>query len=291
MTILVIGATGRIGGDLVKALAARGEEVRALVRSSEKAATVQGDGVEAVVGDLERHETLEAALQGVDKAFLISGDSNRIAELHGNFVDTAKREGVGHIVRMSILVAMMPDSPLALSKWHREADQHLIDSGIPYTLLRPAYFMQNVLMSAASIAQDGILYGAMGDGKVGVIDARDIAEVAATVLTSGDHEGQSYVLTGPEALSLTDIAAKLTAALSTEVKYVNMSPDDAKAGMVAMGMPDEVADAWVQLAQMVSMGSADMTTPMVKEILGKDPRSFNRYASDFAHAFKGNRMA
>ncbi len=288
MTTLVIGATGRIGGDLVKALAARGEEVRALVRSSEKAATVQGHGVEAVVGDLERHETLEAALQGVDKAFLISGDSNRIAELHGNFVDTAKRAGVGHIVSMSILVAMMPDSPLALSKWHREADRHLIDSGIPYTLLRPAYFMQNVLMSTASIASDGILYGAMGDGKVGVIDARDIAEVAATVLTSGDHEGQSYVLTGPEVLSMADIAAKLSATLSKDVKYVNASPDDAKAGMVAMGMSDVIADAWVQLAQMVSMGAADMVTPTVKEITGVEPRSFDQFARDFAHVFKGN---
>ena len=189
---------------------------------------------------------------------------------------------------MSILVAMMHDSPLALSKWHREADQHLIDSGIPYTLLRLAYFMQNVLMSAASIASDGVLYGAMGDGKVGIIDARDIAEVAATVLTGDGHEGQSYVLTGPEALSMTDIAARLSTALSKKVKYLNVSPDDAKAGMLAMGMPDEVADAWVQLAQMVSMDKADMTTPMVKEILGRDPRDFNEFASDFAYEFKGN---
>ena len=90
MTTLVIGATGRIRGDLVKALATRGEDVRALVRNSEKAITVQGHGVEAVVGDLERHETLDAALQGVDKAFLISGDNNRIAELHGNFVEAAR---------------------------------------------------------------------------------------------------------------------------------------------------------------------------------------------------------
>ena len=189
-------------------------------------------------------------------------------------------------MRTSILVAMMADSPLALSKWHREADQHVIDSGIPYTILQPASFMQNVLMSAASISSDGVIYGAMGDGKVGVIDTRDIADVAATVLTSDGHQGQSYILTGPEALSLTDIAAKLSTALSKDVKYVNMSPDDTKAGMVAMGMPDEIADAWVQLAQMVSMGAADMTTPMVKDITGKEPRSFDQFARDFAPAFK-----
>ncbi len=288
MATLVIGATGRIGGDLIKALAARGEQVRALVRNSEKAAATQGHGVEAVVGDLERSETLDAALQGVDRAFLISGDDPRIAELHGNFVEAARRADVGHIVRTSILVAMMPDSPLALSKWHREADQHVIDSGIPYTILQPASFMQNVLMSAASIASDGIIYGAMGDGKVGVIDIRDIADVAATVLTSDGHQGQSYILTGPEVLSMADIAAKLSATLSKDVKYVNASPDDAKAGMVAMGMSDVIADAWVKLAQMVSMGAAEMLTPMVKEVTGKEPRSFDQFARDFAHVFKGN---
>ena len=288
MTTLVIGAAGRIGGDLVKELAARGEEVRALVRNSEKAAAIEGQGVEAVVGDLERPETLDSALGGVDKAFLISGDNPRIAELHGNFVEAARRADVGHIVRMSILVAMMPDSPLALSKWHKEADQRVIDSGIPYTILQPAYFMQNVLMSATSIASDGIVYGAMGDGKIGFIDTRDIADVAATILTSDGHEGQSYVLTGPEALSMTDIAAKLSTALSKEVKYANVSPDDAKVGMVAMGVSDVIADAWVKLAQMVSMGAAEMVTPMVKEVTGKEPRSFDQFARDFAHAFKGN---
>ena len=128
----------------------------------------------------------------------------------------------------------------------------------------------------------------MGGGKIGVIDTRDIAEVAATVLTSDGHEGQSYVLTGPEALSMTDIAAKLSAALRKEVKYANMSPDDAKAGMVAMGLPDEIADAWTRLAQMVSMGAADMVTPLVKEVTGEEPRSFDQFARDFAHVFKGN---
>ncbi len=286
MTTLVIGATGRIGGDLVKALVARGEDVRALVRDSEKAAAIEGQGVEAVVGDLERPETLDSALGGVDKAFLISGDNPRIAELHGNFVEAARRADVGRIVRMSILVAMMPDSPLVLSKWHGEADRHVIDSGIPYTILQPAYFMQNVLMSAASIASDGIIYGAMGDGKVGVIDTRDIIDVAATILTSDGHQGQSYVLTGPEALSMADIAAKLSAALSKEVKYVNASQDDTKAGMVAMGMSDIIADAWVQLAQMLSMGAAEMITPVAKEITGKEPRSFDDFARDFTPAFK-----
>ena len=111
--ILVTGATGRIGGELVKNLVASGEQVRAMVRNPTRADTIQGLGVETVVGDLERPETLDAALRGVERAFLISGDNPQIAELHGNFVEAARRADVGHIVRTSILVAMMPDSPLA----------------------------------------------------------------------------------------------------------------------------------------------------------------------------------
>ena len=203
--ILVTGATGRTGSEVVKALIAKGEQVRALVRAPQRAGAIQGPGVELVVGDVEKPETWDAALQGVDKVFLLSPEGPQMAELHGKFADAAKRAGVSHLVRMSILVAN-PDSPLAIGKWHGEADQNVANSGIPYTIVRPAYFMQNIIGSARMIASDGVLPGAMGDGKVGVIDTRDIGNVAATVLTSAGHEGKTYPLTGPEALSMGKLA-------------------------------------------------------------------------------------
>ena len=126
----------------------------------------------------------------------------------------------------------------------------------------------------------------MGDGKVGVVDVRDVADVATVILTSDGHEGQSYVLTGPETLSMGDIAVKLSATLGKEIRYVDLPPTEAKAGMTAMGMTDVVADAWVQLSQMISMGKADMATPTVKEVTGTEPRSFDQFANDFAPVFK-----
>ena len=283
--ILVTGATGRTGSEVVKALIAKGEQVRALVRDPQRAEVIQGPGVELVVGDVEKPETWDAALQGVDKVFLLSPEGPQMAELHGKFADAAKRAGVRHLVRMSILVAN-PDSPLAIGRWHGEADQNVANSGIPYTIIRPAYFMQNIIGSARMIASENAFPGAMGDGKVGVIDTRDIGNVAATVLTSDGHEGKTYPLTGPEALSMGELAGKLSAVLGKEVKYVNVSQEDAKAGMMAMGMPDWMADGWVAMAMMISTGAADMVTPMVKEVTGEEPRSFDQFAGDYANAFR-----
>ena len=284
--ILVTGATGRTGSEVVKELIAKGEQVRALVRDPERAEAIRGPGVELIVGDVEKPETWDAALNGVDKAFLLSPEGPQMAELHGKFAEAANNAGVRHLVRMSILVAN-PDSPLAIGKWHGEADQNVANSGIPYTIIRPAYFMQNIIGSARMIAMESAFPGAMGDGKVGVIDTRDIGNVAATILTSDGHEGKTYPLTGPDSLSQGELAGKLSAVLGKEIKYVNVSQADAKSGMMAMGMPDWMADGWAAMAMMISTGAADMVTPMVKEVTGQEPRSFEEFAGDYAGAFKG----
>ncbi len=285
--ILVTGATGTIGTDVVTGLKAKGEQVRAMVHNPEKAPTdAREPGVEHITGDLEKPDSVIAALQGVEKAFLLSPEEPRMPELHGNFAAAAKDAGLRHLVRLSILPAN-PDAPLPLAKWHGEADRLVMESGVPYTILRPAYFMQNNLRSAATIASEGAIYGAMGDGKVGHIDTHDIAEVAVTVLTSEGHEGQSYPLTGPESLSMAEVAARLSTALGKPVNYVNLTPDKAKAGMMAMGMPDWRADAWVGLGGMIAMGKADMATPAVKDILGREPHNIDQFAAEYAQAFRG----
>ena len=284
--ILVTGATGTVGTDLVKALTSRGEHVRAMVRDSEKAVSTLGHGVEIVEGDFGNPETFDAALRDVDKVFLLSPPSPQTGEQHGKFVESAKRAGVQHIVRLSVLPAD-PNSPIAIGRWHGEADQHVVDSGIAYTLLRPAYFMQNQLMSAGTIASQGAIYGMLGDGKVGHIDTRDVAEVAAVVLTGEGHEGKVYPLTGPESLSMTEVAARLSAALGKEVKYVNVAPDQVKAAIMGMGAPEFMADGLVELYMMISQGMADMVVGTFKDITGHDPRGFGQFANDFASAFEG----
>jgi len=283
--ILVVGATGGIGKDVVSGLRAKGQQVRAMVHNPDKALSRE-PGVEYVTGDLEKPDSVIAALQGVEKAFLLSPEDPRMPELHGKFAAAAKEASLRHLVRLSILPAN-PEAPLPLAMWHGEADRLVMDSGVPFTILRPAYFMQNFLRSAGTIASEGAIYGAMGDGKVGHIDTRDIAEVAVTVLTSEGHEGQIYPLTGPESLSMVEVAARLSIALGKTVKYVNMSADDAKSGMMAMGMPDWRADAWVGLGGMIAMGKADMATPAVKNILGREPHNVDLFAAENAQAFRG----
>ena len=283
--ILVTGATGRTSGEVVKALLAKGEQVRALVRDPQTAGAIQGPGVDLVVGDLEKPETWDTASQGVEKVFLLSPEGPQMAELHGKFADAAKRAGVRHLVRMSMLVSN-PESPLDIAKWHGEADQSVANSGIPYTIIRPAPFMQIILGSARTIASDDMFSGAQGDGKVGVIDTRDIGNVVATVLTSDGHEGKTYPLTGPEALSMGELAGKLSAVLGKEVRYVSVSQEKAKGDLMDMGMPDWMADGWVAIAMMISTGAANMVTPMVQEVTGKEPRSFDQFARDFADAFR-----
>ena len=283
--ILVTGATGRIGSELVHALLSKRVPVRAMVRSLQKAKALQSSGIELVEGDLEKPESLDAVLQGIEKVFLISIEDPRLPELHGEFAAKAKRAGVHHLVRMSILVSR-PDSPLALGQWHWSADKQVMESGVPFTILKPAYFMQNLLASAPMVKMKGILPGAMGDGRIGLIDVRDIAEVAAAVLTGDDHMDKTYPLTGAEAISLRDATAKLSQALGKDVKYLNLTPEDAKAGMISMGMSAQIAAAWVQLARMIAQGAADMVTDNVKSITGKEPRSFDQFAREFAGAFK-----
>ena len=284
--ILVIGATGRIGKDVVKGLKAKGEQVRAMVHDPEKATAAREPGVEYVTGDLEKPESVVAALQGIEKAFLLSPENPRMPELHAKFAAAAKDAGLRHLVRLSILPAN-PDAPLPIAKWHGDADRSVMESGVPYTILRPAYFMQNILGGAATIASNGAIYSAMGDGKMGHIDTRDIADVAVAVLTSEGHEGKSYLLTGPEALSMAEVAARLSSALGRTIEYVNLPPDEVKARLMATGTLDWRADVWVKLAGMISMGMAAMVTPGVKDVLGREPRNIDQFASDFAAALKG----
>ena len=283
--ILVIGATGKIGKDVVMGLRAKREQVRAMVRDTEKAPVAREPGVEYVMGDLERPESVVAALQGVEKAFLLSPEDPQMPELHAKFAAAAKDAGVRHLVRLSILPAN-PDAPLPLAKWHGEADRSVMESGVPYTILRPSYFMQNTLGGAATVASDGALYSVMGDGKVGHIDTRDIADVAVAVLTSEGHEGQSYILTGPEALTMAEVAARLSAALGRTIVYVNLPPDELMARMLTMGVPDWRADAWVKLGGMIGLGIASAVTPAVKDVLGREPRTIDQFAKDFAAALE-----
>ncbi|HEU4724186.1 MAG TPA: SDR family oxidoreductase [Candidatus Eisenbacteria bacterium] len=284
--ILVTGAAGTTGSEVVRLLAAKGVRVRALVRNPEKGKQFHGPGVEVVVADLDKPLTLDPALKGVDKVFLVSSPDPRVGVLHGNVIESAKRAGVKQIVRLSAVQAAA-NSPSQLLKWHGEVDERLSRSGLSYVILRPHFFMQNLLGMRATIQSEGKIYVPMKEGKISLIDARDIAATAAAILTSEGHSGRVYELTGPEALSFTKIAEKIGAAIGRPVQYVDVPPDAAREGFAAAGYPAWLADGLTEMFVHFSAGTSADLSGSVEKLTGKKPRAFDVFAKDFAGVFAG----
>lgn len=269
---------------LVPLLSSRGEQFRAMSRDPQKAASILGLDVEVVQGDFEVPESVISALVGVDRVFFLSHPGPHSNEETRNFAEAMKKAGVQRIVRISGLTDGI-DSPLVLHRWHSEAEQNVIESGIPYTILRPTSFMQNHLGSARSIASEGVIHGMLRDGKVGYIDTRDIAEVAACALTADGHEGKTYVITGPESLSMNEIADKLSAVAGREVKYVNLPPEEMKDLMVRNGRAEYTAASLVEWQDWSARGGGDVVTDSVKVVTGREPISYDQFLQDFASTF------
>ena len=223
MTILVTGATGNVGSLLIPHLANLGADVRALTRDESKAQGLKEAGIQVVAGDLDKPDTLDAAFRGVDKVFLITPPNpNQVIQAE-NGIQAAKRSGSPFIVRLSAgAVRDMPGALPRISGQHAETDRMLMASGLPCSIIRPHFFMQNIMMAAQTIASDGVVYMPFKDGNLGMIDVRDIADVAVSVLTEDGHEGKTYNLTGPESISFHDVAAGLSKVLGKHVDYVNV---------------------------------------------------------------------
>ncbi len=285
--ILVVGATGTVGRATVEQLAARGLAVRALVRSPEKAAAVAGPGVETALGDLESPRSLDAALAGVARALLVSPLDPRQVALQGNFVAAAKRAGRVHVVKLSGL-GTAADSPVRSGRWHAQVERRLEDAGLPFTHLRPPFFMQNVVRSfAATVAAHGEMLAPMRDGAVAMVDARDVAAVAAVALTADGHAGRAYTVTGPRALSFGEVAAKLSLATGKAVSYRDVPLEAMRRRLAAAGTPpwhiDVLSDFWTVLRD----GCAAQVTDAVEVVTGTAPRSFEQFAREHADRFRG----
>src|SRR6202166_3299190 len=235
--ILVTGATGLNGKELLRLLSARGVAVRALVRNPAKAEAIAAlPHVEIVQGDMARPETLAAGLRGVDRAMLISSSDPLMLDVQTNFIDAARKAGVKHIVKLS---GIMPElnSAFRFARMHGEIEQRLEASGIAFTHLRAGEFMPAYFRQVPNITAKGAIFLPMEDARIASIDVGDIAEIAASVLTRSGHEGRIYPLTGPQALTMTEVAAKLSVATGKTVRYVNVPPEAARQAQLAAGMP------------------------------------------------------
>src|SRR5260370_30681429 len=240
--ILVTGATGLNGSELVRRLSARGVHVRALVRSAARAEGFSAlPEVEIVEGDMARPETLSGALQGVERAMLISSSDPAMLEVQSNFIEAARKAGVKHIVKLSGIMPEL-DSPFRFARMHGEIERQLEASGMAFTHLRAGEFFPAYFRQVRSIVAKGALILPMEDARIASIDIGDIAEVAAVVLTQSGHEGKIYPLTGPEALTMAEVAERLSTATGKPIQYINAAPEEAKQANLANGMPPYMAD-------------------------------------------------
>jgi uncharacterized protein YbjT (DUF2867 family) len=284
--ILIVGATGLVGSATLRQLTARGVPVRALVRSAEKASTLAGPGVETVIGDLEQPASLDAALDGVTRALLISPLHPRQVEWQGNVVEAARRAGAVHIVKLSGLGTAL-DSPLRSGRWHAQTERHIADAGLPWTYLHPPFFMQNLLRSAAAIAAQGLLVAPMQAGQIAMVDARDVAAVAVAALTSDGHVDKTYTITGPDALSFQEVAQKLAAATGRSVTYQDVPLAAMRREMVAAGLPAWLIEVRMEFATALRDGYAAAVTDTMQVVTGQSARTFDAFAREHAALFRG----
>ncbi|MBO9410794.1 MULTISPECIES: SDR family oxidoreductase [unclassified Ruegeria] len=282
--ILIAGATGTNGRALIDTLVAKGVAVRALVRNIESARATLLDGIELVQGDLGGPDSLSAAFDGVDKAYVVTAVQPNTVELFHNFYDAAQAADVSHVVKFSGMGASEA-SPSEVIRQHAASDADLRASGLPYTILRPNSFHQNMLWQAGGIASTGKFYLPLGDAAQSTIDVRDIAEITSTILTTDGHIGKTYDLTGPESITFHDVARIIADVRGAPVEYVPITPEAAEQAMRDQGMPEWSAHSLAEIQALFATGQYAQVTEDAERLLARAPRSFRDFATDHKGAF------
>ncbi|QNF32309.1 SDR family oxidoreductase [Adhaeribacter swui] len=285
-TILVSGATGTVGTELIEALSSENVRVRAGVHS-----IIKGDrfrvfpNVDLVEIDFARPETLRVAYTGVTRVFQITPFVENQVEIEKQLVDMAKEVGVKQIVKLSASGADA-EPGIQMGRWHHQGEQYLQNSGIPFTILRPTSFMQNfITYEGASILQEGKIYQPLGTGKVSYIDANDIAAVAQVVLTQPNYYGRILDISGPEAISVEEVAAILSRVSGRTITYVDVPEEAARQAMSSHHMPEWMINAMLELNQTLKAGYGANVTNTVAQITGRPARTFTEFAQNNAHCF------
>lgn len=279
MTILVTGATGKIAQHLIPSLLDQVRSVRAMVHSPEKEAAVRELGARTVVASFEDPRSLDEAFSDVQTLLLLTPPHQHAAAWASAGIAAAKRAGVRRIVRISALLAG-PDGPSDNNRQHGRTDDEVRASGIANVILRPHFFMQNLLADVATLRSEGALHAAAGDAGLGMIDTRDIADVATRALLSSAWDGQTYDLTGPASISFHEIAQELSEQLGRKITYVPVSPEALAQSIRDLGLAEWFAQGYHDYLLAYSRGWGDFTTDAVQAISGKQARTFRQFAKE-----------
>jgi uncharacterized protein YbjT (DUF2867 family) len=282
--ILITGATGNHGRELTRLLAAQQVPFRAMIRAEQDGEPFKGvAGARVVQADFDDASSLARALSGVDRAFLLTNSTEKAQEQQQRFVDAAQRSGVRHIVKLSQFAANK-DSPVRFLRYHAAVEAYIVASGMAFTFLRPNLYMQGLLSLRGAIAQ-GTLPAPAGESRISAVDVRDNAAVAAAALTRPGHEGRTYTLTGPEALTHGDMARAIAEASGHKVEYVDIPDAAMKKTLLELHMPPWQADGLIEDYAHYRRGEASTITRDVAEATGCPPRDFRSFARDHAPEF------
>jgi uncharacterized protein YbjT (DUF2867 family) len=283
-TVLVTGATGNVGSRVIQQLRRRGVPVRAFVRDTGRASASLGPDVDLAVGDFADPASIRAALDGVDLLFLACANIPPQVGYEDNVIDAAAQAGVRRLVKLSALGAEV-GSRVAYWDWHAQIERHLRASGVPWVILRPRFYMSNLLGSVETIRSAGAIFAPAEGLKVPMIDPLDVAATAAVVLREDGHEGRTYELTGPESITFHDVAARLSDVTGQPVRFVPVPDAAALEGLVKAGMPAWMAENLVTVFGMLREDPSAQVTDAVHALTGQQPRHLAEFLLDHAALF------
>ncbi len=283
--ILLTGATGKCGAPAAQELISRGASLRALVRDASRAAALQEAGVELVVGDVADPDVVQRALNGCQKALLILPNSERQLDLEKQFADIAKAAGVHQLVKLSSMEANA-GATAPIPKLHWESEEHIRASGLAWTMVRPNFFMQNLLSNAPTIKSMRKFFLPMGKARTAMIDTRDIGAVIAEALSGSGHEGQSYDVTGPELLDFYQVAERFSEVLDMPIEYVDQPPEAYREMLSKFLASEWQLNAVCELFAQIAAGGLARTTDTFRQVMGREPIDLATFIRDYQAAFQ-----
>jgi uncharacterized protein YbjT (DUF2867 family) len=283
-TVLVTGATGNVGSRVAQELRGRGVPVRAFVRDADRASAVLGPHVDLAVGDFAEPASIRAALDGVDVLFLACGNLPPQVTYERNVIDAAARTGVRRLVKLSALGAEA-GSRVDFWDWHARIERHLQASGVPWVILRPRYYLSNLLGFVETVRSASAVFAPAEGVKVPMVDPLDVAATAAVVLQDDGHEGRTYELTGPEAVTFDDVAARLSDLTGGPVRFVPVPDAAAREALLQAGLPDWMAENIVTVFGTLREDPAMQVTGAVHALTGRRPRHLAEFLGDQAALF------
>jgi uncharacterized protein YbjT (DUF2867 family) len=283
--ILITGASGTVGREVRNEVARTGQPHRAMYRSKQDAAKAPS-GTETVIADFADKSSLAVALRGVESVYLVCSPIPDLPQLEGKVVDACQSAGVRRIVLNSALGA--GDYPKSFPAWHRKVEDKLTATKLAYCILRPNSFLQNIIaFYASTIRSQGAFYAAMENARVSYLDVRDIAAVAAKALQGGEHDGKTYELNGPEAVTFAEVADRITKQTGAAAKYVDIPVDAQRKAMLEQGMPEWQVTALLDLQAYYTGGQGGSTDGLLAKLLERQPISLDRFLTENAAEFRG----